>query len=90
MAALSKNIGINPAITIVGEWKTNSKMIIKNCPRAPNMNPIVAALDASPNPRVAATSIPGTEPGSQRSEIPWKDSVSSATKVRTPSCKMAK
>ena len=89
IAALSKNNGINPAITIVGEWKINNKMIIVNCPNAPNKKPIVPAL-GEPKPKVAATSIPGTEPGNHLSEIPVKDSVNSLTNVRTPNCKIAK
>ena len=35
-------------------------------------------------------STPGTEEGRSLSAIPWKDAVNSVTKVRTPSCKIAR
>ena len=89
MTALSKNNGIKPAITIVGDFNRISKPIIKNWPNAPKRNPIVTAL-GEPNPKVAATSIPGTAPGKMVFEIPWNDCVNSSTKVLTPNCKIAK
>ena len=59
-------------MTIVGDFNKISKPIIKNCPKAPNKNPIVTAF-GEPKPKVAATSIPGTAPGKIVFEIPWKD-----------------
>ena len=88
-AALSKKSGIKPAMIIVGEWNRSKAPIARNWPNAPNKNPIVTAL-GSPNAKVAATSIPGTEPGNSRSEMPVKLSVSSPTKVRTPSCRIVR
>lgn len=76
-------------MTIVGAFRTMSSIIIKNCPNAPNRNPSVTAF-GDPNAKLAATSIPGTAPGKSLFAIPWKDSVNSATKVRTPNCKIAR
>ena len=60
-----------------------------NCPKAPIKNPTVTAF-ALPNPNTAAQSIPGTAPGKNELEIPWKEFVNSVTKVRTPNCKIAR
>ena len=47
----------------------------------------MTALGA-PKPKVTAQSTPGTESLSSLEEMPWKELVSSVTKVRTPSCRM--
>src|SRR5699024_5245517 len=89
IAALSKNNGINPATTIVGDFNKISSIIITNCPNAPNKNHTVTAFE-EPKAKVAAISIPGTAHGNDEYEIQLNESINSATKVRTPNCKIAK
>lgn len=80
---------MKPAMMTTGDLTKIKRPIIKNCPKAPKRKPSVTAF-GEPNANIAATSIPGTAPGSKVFEIPVKLSVNYETKVRTPSCKIAR
>ena len=86
---MSKNRGMKPATTRTGLFVTRRMPIAMNWPTAPAMKPRVTAL-LEPKPKVTAQSTPGTEPLRNLLEMPVKETVSSATRVRTPSWRMVR